>query len=325
MYTSRQWWHYGRPASVNCRVSPQASDPLSCRLSVAFGNRMASEELLSLALSIHGSSLVDRVAKRLSRIIYHAKSSMLGQSYDLDASQYETAKRILFQSLLVASSTFVLLIFFSGLRLYRHRYHHRQRRRYSIITDTLSLILSLQKRDATLAGCTRIDLAALQDTTATRQPQQTCHPLLMTPSDHIPVDSDTIATVASDPCRYHGSSQGCSLIHQEAWVGGFARSSLTYFTMTAEIQIEGLALTLETDVPLSLVVRDQPVVAVFEDSTTKENDPLGQVSDRNNCSDILRLWIGVDQNWSKLFIALAIWIAAPEHRCRSRSVPQGAM
>ncbi|KAG9765698.1 hypothetical protein KCU73_g300, partial [Aureobasidium melanogenum] len=84
--------------------------------------------------------------------------------------------------------------------------------------------------------------------------------------------------------------------------------------MTAEIQIEGLALTLETDVPLSLVVRDQPVVAVFEDSTTKENDPLGQVSDRNNCSDILRLWIGVDQNWSKLFIALAIWIGTKRAR-----------
>jgi hypothetical protein len=29
--------------------------------------------------------------------------------------------------------------------------------------------------------------------------------LLKTPSDHIPVDSNIIATVASDPCRYHGS------------------------------------------------------------------------------------------------------------------------
>jgi len=84
--------------------------------------------------------------------------------------------------------------------------------------------------------------------------------------------------------------------------------------MTAEIQIEGLALTLETDVPLSLVVRDQPVVAVFEDSTTKEKDSLGQVSDRNSCSDILRLWIGVDQNWSKLFIALAIWTGTKRSR-----------
>jgi hypothetical protein len=29
--------------------------------------------------------------------------------------------------------------------------------------------------------------------------------LLKTPSDHIPVDSNIIATVASDPCRNHGS------------------------------------------------------------------------------------------------------------------------
>jgi hypothetical protein len=29
--------------------------------------------------------------------------------------------------------------------------------------------------------------------------------LLKTPSNHIPVDSNIIATVASDPCRYHGS------------------------------------------------------------------------------------------------------------------------
>jgi hypothetical protein len=29
--------------------------------------------------------------------------------------------------------------------------------------------------------------------------------LLKTSSDHIPVDSNIIATVASDPCRYHGS------------------------------------------------------------------------------------------------------------------------
>jgi hypothetical protein len=84
--------------------------------------------------------------------------------------------------------------------------------------------------------------------------------------------------------------------------------------MTAKIQIEGLALALETDDPLPLVVRDQPVVALFEDSTTKEKDSLGQVSDRNSCSDILRLWIGFDQKTSKLFIALAIWIGAKRSR-----------
>jgi hypothetical protein len=49
--------------------------------------------------------------------------------------------------------------------------------------------------------------------------------------------------------------------------------------MTTEIQIEGLAFTLETDDALSLVVKGQPVDAVFEDSTIKEKDSLGQVSE----------------------------------------------
>jgi hypothetical protein len=49
--------------------------------------------------------------------------------------------------------------------------------------------------------------------------------------------------------------------------------------MTTEIQIEGLAFTLETDDAVSLVVKGQPVVAVFEDSTIKEKDSLGQVSE----------------------------------------------
>jgi hypothetical protein len=84
--------------------------------------------------------------------------------------------------------------------------------------------------------------------------------------------------------------------------------------MTTEIQIEGLAFTLETDDALSLVVKGQPVVAVFEDSTTKEKDSLGQVSVRNSCSDVLRLWIGVDQKTSKLFIALAICIGSKRSR-----------
>jgi hypothetical protein len=84
--------------------------------------------------------------------------------------------------------------------------------------------------------------------------------------------------------------------------------------MTTEIQIEGLAFTLETNDALSLVVKGQPVVAVFEDSTTKEKGSLGQVSTRNSYSDILRLWIGVDQKTSKLFIALAICIGSKRSR-----------
>jgi hypothetical protein len=88
--------------------------------------------------------------------------------------------------------------------------------------------------------------------------------------------------------------------------------------MTTEIQIEGLALTLETDDALFLTVKDQPVVAVFEDFTTKEKDSLGQVTERNIRSDILRLWIGVDQKTSKLFIALAIWIGSKRSRNKNK-------
>jgi hypothetical protein len=55
-------------------------------------------------------------------------------------------------------------------------FYHYQRRRYLVITDAFSLVPSLQKHDTTPTGYTRIDLAALQDTTATRLPQHACHP-----------------------------------------------------------------------------------------------------------------------------------------------------
>jgi hypothetical protein len=93
--------------------------------------------------------------------------------------------------------------------------------------------------------------------------------------------------------------------------------------MTTGIQIEGLALRLKTDDALSLVVEQQSVVAVFKDSTTNEMDSLGQVSVRNTCSDILRLWIGVDQRTSKLFIALAIWIGT--RRSRNKNNKSGRL
>jgi hypothetical protein len=61
-----------RTTSLKFRVF---RDALSRHSSMAFGNWMASEGLLSLASSIHGSSLVDRVAKRLRRIIYHERAA----------------------------------------------------------------------------------------------------------------------------------------------------------------------------------------------------------------------------------------------------------
>lgn len=89
--------------------------------------------------------------------------------------------------------------------------------------------------------------------------------------------------------------------------------------MTTEIQIEGLTLKLRTDSALPLIVKDQSVVAIFEDPTTKKKDSLGQVSDRNGCSDILRLSIGVNQKTSRLFITLAIWIRTGRVRNKNKS------
>ncbi|KAG9764684.1 hypothetical protein KCU73_g852, partial [Aureobasidium melanogenum] len=92
--------------------------------------------------------------------------------------------------------------------------------------------------------------------------------------------------------------------------------------MTAAIHIDGLTLRLKTDSSLSPVVEHQPVVAVFEDPTTKENDLLGQVSARNTCSDILRLSINVDEQTSKLFIALSIWIPTKRSRNKNNKQPR---
>ena len=89
--------------------------------------------------------------------------------------------------------------------------------------------------------------------------------------------------------------------------------------MTTEIQIEGLTLKLKMDSALPLIVKDQSVVAIFEDPTTKKKDSLGQVSDRNGCSDILRLSIGVNQKPSRLFITLAIWIRTGRVRNKNKS------
>ncbi|THY45179.1 hypothetical protein D6C98_07927 [Aureobasidium pullulans] len=84
--------------------------------------------------------------------------------------------------------------------------------------------------------------------------------------------------------------------------------------MITEVQFDGLALKLKAEGRLSTVVKDQPVVAVYKNSIDGKFNSLGQVLGRNNCSDILRLSIGVNQQTSELFITLTVWIRTRRSR-----------
>ncbi|KAI5209905.1 hypothetical protein E4T39_00408 [Aureobasidium subglaciale] len=79
-----------------------------------------------------------------------------------------------------------------------------------------------------------------------------------------------------------------------------------------------LVSKLDTKVSLSWIVADCPVVAVFENSATKESDSLGQPSDRNGCSDLLRLWIGMNEGTRELFVTLTIRIRPSTVRKKTR-------
>jgi hypothetical protein len=116
---------------------------------------------------------------------------------------------------------------FSRLHLHRHIYLYRHCRRYSIVTHTfyLSVVLEARydvrrletRRSRGLARHNRDSTSTTHLPSVTPSCERTntawckiwtsdcrCRPL-KTPSDHVPVDSSIIATVAPDPCRYHGS------------------------------------------------------------------------------------------------------------------------
>ncbi|KAH0271010.1 hypothetical protein KCU91_g7677, partial [Aureobasidium melanogenum] len=216
----------------------------------------------------------------------------------------------------------------------RHRHLHRHSY-YSIIPA--SPVPPLQKHDAVQAAratisppCKTQPRLDFYNTPAIRNAQ----PLLKTPSDHIPVDptslrlwpptsaDTTAACVVVSLFRHVATTiiESRLLRSLGGWVRMFVSDSAgRVFIMTTEIQIEGLTLKLRTDSALPLIVKDQSVVAIFEDPTTKKKDSLGQVSDRNGCSDILRLSIGVNQKTSRLFITLAIWIRTGRVRNKNKS------
>ncbi|KAI5211434.1 hypothetical protein E4T38_01399 [Aureobasidium subglaciale] len=79
-----------------------------------------------------------------------------------------------------------------------------------------------------------------------------------------------------------------------------------------------LVSKLDTKDSLSWIVADCPVVAVFENIATKESDSLGQPSDRNGCSDLLRLWIGMNEDTRELFVTLTIRVRPSTVRKKTR-------
>ncbi|KAI5271199.1 hypothetical protein E4T47_05495 [Aureobasidium subglaciale] len=75
---------------------------------------------------------------------------------------------------------------------------------------------------------------------------------------------------------------------------------------------------LDTKDSLSWIVADCPVVAVFENNATQEPGSLGQPLDRNGCSDLLRLWIGMNEDTRELFVTLTIRIRPSTVRKKTR-------
>lgn len=88
--------------------------------------------------------------------------------------------------------------------------------------------------------------------------------------------------------------------------------------MATQADIDALADKLSTNGPLSWVVADCPVVALFKNSQTKDPDSLGQPLDRNGCGDLLRLWIGMNQDTHELFVTLTIRIRVSPVRKKTR-------
>lgn len=88
--------------------------------------------------------------------------------------------------------------------------------------------------------------------------------------------------------------------------------------MATQADIDGLASKLMTSAPLSWVVADCPVVAVYDNKIIQESEVLGQSLDRNGCGDILRLWIGSNQVTREMLVTLTIRIRASPVRKKTR-------
>ncbi|KAK6000683.1 hypothetical protein QM012_003408 [Aureobasidium pullulans] len=88
--------------------------------------------------------------------------------------------------------------------------------------------------------------------------------------------------------------------------------------MATQADIDALSDKLCTTKPLSWVVADCPVVAFFQNTSTSDLDSLGQPLDRNGCGDLLRLWIGMNEDTHELFVALTIRIRVSPVRKKTR-------
>ncbi|THY26832.1 hypothetical protein D6D01_04310 [Aureobasidium pullulans] len=88
--------------------------------------------------------------------------------------------------------------------------------------------------------------------------------------------------------------------------------------MATQADIDGLASKLITSAPLSWVVADCPVVAVYNNKIIQESEFLGQPLDRNGCGDILRLWIGSNQDTREMLVTLTIRIRTSPVRKKTR-------
>jgi hypothetical protein len=88
--------------------------------------------------------------------------------------------------------------------------------------------------------------------------------------------------------------------------------------MATRADIDALTEKLATNGPLSWVVADCPVVALFNNKQTQDLDSLGQPLDRNGCGDLLRLWVGINENTRELFVTLTIRIRVSTVRKKTR-------
>jgi hypothetical protein len=88
--------------------------------------------------------------------------------------------------------------------------------------------------------------------------------------------------------------------------------------MATQADIDALNDKLSTRGPLSWVIADCPVVAVFRNNETQNLDSLGQPLDRNGCGDLLRLWVGMNEDTRELLVTLTIRIRVSHVRKKTR-------
>ncbi|KAI4737683.1 hypothetical protein E4T50_11833 [Aureobasidium sp. EXF-12298] len=88
--------------------------------------------------------------------------------------------------------------------------------------------------------------------------------------------------------------------------------------MATQADMDALSDKLSTARPLSWLIADCPVVALFKDNLTERLDSLGQPLDRNGCGDLLRLWVGINEDSHELFVTLTIRIRVSPVRKKTR-------